>query len=334
MILSTTSLVSISNRNCKYFLNSGYDFEIGDIIPVNIHHLKPHSRSKVDVQCDKCLSIKCVSYNVYLKNINNGGYYSCSRKCSDDKYKKTCLSIFGTEYPSQNIVIKNKVLNGFLQKYNTTHPSKLDIFEQKKQETNLDRYGVRHQMHLYENQLKIRKTKLIKYGDETFNNVEKSKETKLIKYGDETFNNVEKSKRTMMCRYGVTNNMKDPVMFRENQSSRFRIDVTVDGLYYQSSYELDFIKFCKNNDIYLENGPVIEYHTGDNPRTYHSDFYIPHLNLICEIKSTYIYNLEEEVNLYKEAFSKIGGYNFIFIIDKDYNDLEKIIKKDVKYTTI
>lgn len=64
-------------------------------------------------------------------------------------------------------------------------------------------------------------------------------------------------------------------------------------------------------------------------RKYHSDFYLPNFNLICEIKSEYIYNKEVKINEIKKESSIKSGYNFIFIIDKDYSNFIKIIENNV-----
>jgi hypothetical protein len=60
-------------------------------------------------------------------------------------------------------------------------------------------------------------------------------------------------------------------------------------------------------------------------KIYFPDFYIPKLNLIVEIKSSYFYNLEEEINLTKKSYSELNNYNFIFIIDKDYSNFLSLI---------
>jgi hypothetical protein len=43
--------------------------------------------------------------------------------------------------------------------------------------------------------------------------------------------------------------------------------------------------------------------------------------LIVEIKSSYIYEREKKKNEAKKEAAINNGYNFIFIIDKDYTEL-------------
>ena len=60
-------------------------------------------------------------------------------------------------------------------------------------------------------------------------------------------------------------------------------------------------------------------------RVYHSDFYIPHLNLICEIKSSWTIFKDFKENLLKQQSCNNNGYNFIFIIDKNYDSLKELL---------
>lgn len=324
MLVSNKALVNTNNRNYKKFLNLGYDFKIGQTIEVSVDHLEKFSRAEVNCQCDKCGKSTKTKWNLYLRNVTNG-YYSCSRKCSMDKFKNTCLAKYGTEFPLQNDEIKEQLETYFSENYGG-HPSKLECFELKKQKTNIEKYAVHHQMCIKENVLKIKKTKFQKYKDENYNNHELSTITKLEKYGDGNYNNVKKRKNTCLERYGVDSNMKDPYLFLKNQKSRFKNN-QYKNLNYQSTYELDLIKFCESRDIKIENGPSLEYLCDNISHTYHSDFYLPEYNLICEVKSSYIYNKEIIINESKRKYSIISGYNFLFVIDKNYDDLEKITKK-------
>jgi len=82
---------------------------------------------------------------------------------------------------------------------------------------------------------------------------------------------------------------------------------------------------CEEKNILIENGPTIKYSIFGKNKIYFPDFYIPKLNLIVEIKSSYFYNLEEEINLIKKSYSELNNYKFIFIIDKDYSNFLSLI---------
>ena len=92
-------------------------------------------------------------------------------------------------------------------------------------------------------------------------------------------------------------------------------------LFYQGSFELDFLE--KYYDKFkIERGPTIEYEFEDSNKQYFSDFYLPELNLIVEIKSTYTFELSKEKNIEKQKKSISLGYGHIFIIDKNYQEFE------------
>lgn len=58
---------------------------------------------------------------------------------------------------------------------------------------------------------------------------------------------------------------------------------------------------------------------------YYPDFYLPERKLIVEIKSTMWYNKHLNINLAKQKQCILNGYNFIFIIDKNYEEFEKLL---------
>jgi len=102
-----------------------------------------------------------------------------------------------------------------------------------------------------------------------------------------------------------------------------------DILFSQGTYELDFLNFCEKNNIVnlISNGPSINYMIDslNTNHIYHSDFFIEKYNLIIEIKSNYTYEVELEKNLMKEKYSKLAGFDFLFIIDKNYDDFVKYL---------
>jgi hypothetical protein len=113
--------------------------------------------------------------------------------------------------------------------------------------------------------------------------------------------------------------MKNSDIFYKAHKNSYRVIRHKDlDIKYQGTYELDFINFCISNGIEFENGPTIDYTLDSVNRKYYSDFYIPKYNLICEVKSWWTYNRDLSENEVKRKFSQRNGYNFIFVIDKDY----------------
>lgn len=99
------------------------------------------------------------------------------------------------------------------------------------------------------------------------------------------------------------------------------------GLYYRGTYEKNFIDFCLKNNIKIDNFKhSIKYKYQGKEKKYFPDFYYEPLNLIIEIKSNYTYEIEKDKNESKRLGSIRNGFNFIFIIDKEYDEFERTIK--------
>ena len=88
------------------------------------------------------------------------------------------------------------------------------------------------------------------------------------------------------------------------------------------------MEYCSKLNIIdkISKVKTIKYKLDGVDRCYHPDFFINELNLIIEIKSSYYYNLYLEKNLVKEKYTLESGFNFIFIIDKNYDDFLERIK--------
>jgi len=199
---------------------------------------------------------------------------------------------------------------------------------------------------------KVKKTKLQKYGDENFVNVEKARYTKLQKYGDENFTNrkkasetnlnrygnasplwgeeqIKKKKESWIKKYGVDNPLKNKKIYDKAFKTRIKIKQYKDtNLTYQGSYEFDFLEnfYSVFNDI--QNGLSIKYTINNKQHIYHSDFYIPSLNLIIEIKNRYLAKTHKEEIEAKQNAVLNNGYNYIMIIDKHYKFFKNLYVKD------
>lgn len=100
------------------------------------------------------------------------------------------------------------------------------------------------------------------------------------------------------------------------------------GLYYQSSYELDFLLLCESKNLIhkLKNGPYLT--DSIYPYNYYQSDYIFDDRYIIEIKSWYIESLQEKrypgINNIKKELVYKKGYKFIYIKDKQYTEFEQI----------
>jgi len=95
-------------------------------------------------------------------------------------------------------------------------------------------------------------------------------------------------------------------------------------LHYQGSYELDFLNKYYDK-IKIENGKNFYYNINNEKKIYISDFYLPDYNIIIEIKSNWTYNKNLIKNLLKKESVLNSNIDFLFIIDKNYNELNLLI---------
>lgn len=174
---------------------------------------------------------------------------------------------------------------------------------------------------------KSRKTRKERYGDENFRNIKKCKKTKLDKYGDENYHNMQKTVITNLQKYGVAYPYQNPQIYLKTQIKGFNAKRYNDtNIYFRGSYELDFLNkfFKKYPDI--QNGPSIKYIFENKTKIYHPDFYIPSLNLIIEIKSSYYFHKYVNKVSAKEKATITNGFKYIMILDKNYTIFDPLIE--------
>jgi len=247
-----------------------------------------------------------------------------------EKNKKTCLEKYEAEYIFQS--------EEFIKKSKKT---KLKIYgnenyrnDEKIKKTNLEKYGVECTFQSNESKEKIKKTNLEKYGFDHPLKSEKIKDkmklTNLEKYGEiscsKTNECKERTKQTNLKKYGVNNHMQIKENFLKQQKSGHRLHFHENThLYYRGTYEKDFLDFCFNNNIVLEQGKRIKYSFEGSDHYYFSDYYVESKNLIVEIKSSWTYNKYLDKNLVKQKTTIESGYNYMFIIDKEYEEFQKYL---------
>ena len=97
-------------------------------------------------------------------------------------------------------------------------------------------------------------------------------------------------------------------------------------------YEGDFLDFIFTKTLLMESDVCfdkkfrIKYMDKGKIRHYYPDFYISKFNLIIEIKSAYTLEIQKELNDLKFAATKDAGYNFICIVDKNYEEFIKLLE--------
>jgi hypothetical protein len=135
----------------------------------------------------------------------------------------------------------------------------------------------------------------------------------------------DKIKSSFIRKYKVEHALQNQYFFDKSQKSGFKVK-EYNGIKYQGTYELDFLIFCEKMNLDVSKHKSIIYYHNNKSKIYYPDFYLKQYNLIIEIKSSYYYTKEIEKNLLKERYSKELGLNFLFIINKEYSELIKIIE--------
>lgn len=327
MIKNEFITIKVSSGLKQNYSGLGYDFT-KDEVSFKITDLKKSSNQKIDVICDICGEEYNIQYTKYIKNFERNGLYSC-KKCALKKRSK----IMTENNLSLNKKYQKKKKETWLKKYGVDNPSKSDKIKKKKKETCLKNHGVDNGLKLRD---KVREGMIDKYGIEhalQSDDIKSKMRDDLISlYGVDNVSKLLdikiKKKETCFKNYGVYNPSQSKYIFEKMLISAYKLVYYNDELYAQGSYELDFLNYCKNNNILdlISNGPSIDYELDGKKHTYHSDFYIEKFNLIIEIKSNYTYNYHLSKNLAKEKYSKLNGYDFLFIIDKNYDTInEKVL---------
>jgi hypothetical protein len=304
MIIDEYIEILVNNQQIDHYRKLGYKVEYRKILKVKPMDLTIGSHYKLSVACDICNDKSIVEYR-QLKGYDSYLCNSCAAK-NKKTYKK-----------KKEIIVKQK-----RTKKEKIVKSKDQVIRERKQ-TRLKRYGNEN----YNNQEKKRNTLKDKYGDENYNNTGKRKETLELIYGDSNFNNQSKKEETCLSKYGVRHsNQLEDIMIKIQKSAMKLIYHEDMKLNYRGSYEKDFLDFCFINDIKVSTfDEKIFYKIKNKQHRYFPDFFHKETNTIIEIKSSYTMNLNLDVNILKKERSIESGYNFIFIIDKKYDEFQSIL---------
>jgi hypothetical protein len=204
MLLTKFLKIKINNRNIKRYLNINKNININDIIEIPINFVNHTNKQKVECICDICGKQNKISYIKYLININKNKKYVC--------------------YDCRKILIKNTIIN----RYGVDNVSKLDFVKEKRKNTCLNKYGVDNPQ----------KNKIVK---------EKSEKTNLKKYGFKNVFQNENIKNKIKNNYNEKYNVDYPSQVENIVEKRLKNSLKISyyknsGIYYQSSYELDFFR--------------------------------------------------------------------------------------------
>jgi len=152
--------------------------------------------------------------------------------------------------------------------------------------------------------------------------ISKTIETKTERYGEKYFSEMVKevwSKRSPEERQEIA---KKAIQTRSGKTwyKSYTLGEEIKQVQGYEPFVLDFLLEYgfEPSDIKIgvEQIPTIEYQFLDTKRKYYPDIYIPKLNLIIEVKSTYTLGKNKEMSEAKQIATQKNGYNFVFIVFK------------------
>lgn len=329
MILDTKIEVRIISNVIPYYKSIGYNVKFNDIIEIPIEHLPNGSHRIIKTICDECGTEKDMSYRTYY-NMTNGckEKYYC-KKCSGVKHKNVMKEKYGVEHALQVGKFKEKFKKTLFENYGVVIPLQSKIIRDKFDKTMLERYKVKNAL---ENKgiLDSMKKKLFNeygmYYVETDEFKNKSKLTCLDKYGVENASQTDEFQRkkieTCIKKYGVKHHLQNIDVFHKLLTSSCKMKKFKNtDLYFQGTYEQDFLELCEKLNIIklIERGCSVRYVMNEQNLIYFPDFFIRKKNMLIEIKSSYWYNKHKEKNLIKEETCKQLGFEYYLILDKNYD---------------
>jgi len=302
--------MKISSSTYKKYLHKYGPYNKNDIIMIKIEDLSDCSTIRVVAICESCGVENSIKYQNYLNQLKRGGYYCCA-KCSIEKNKITNQIRYGVDFPQQNADIFKKSTKTLNEKYGVDNISDVKEVKDKKKETCLKNYGF------------VSYTKTLEYK-------KRVKDTCMEKYNVDNpskFNEFKKKKiETTLINWGVENPTQSNFLFEKSQISGKKMILHENmDLLYRGTYEKDFLDYCYNNKIDVGKGPTIKFKFEGKNKVYHSDFYIKEKNMVIEIKSTFYYNRYLELNKTKEEETRNQGYEYLIIMDKNYDKFKDII---------
>jgi len=295
-----------------------------------------------------CLTPGCSkTHNTKITNLRKYGVetYSQTEECKNN-FKTISMEKYGVENPFQSEEIKDKIKQANLEKYGVENPFQSEEIKDKIKQTNLEKYGVENPsqsiklqdkkkmtwynnygMHPFQSEeikAKIKQTNLEKYGVcypmQNENIVTKVKQSHLKRTLNDKMETVTKTIKTNLKRYGCSYPMQNAEILHKNQNSLYKRKE-----YIWASGEISLVQ--GNEPIVLKelenqgyvfsdiltspkDMPKIKYNFDNSEHLYYPDIFIPKDNIIIEVKSDYILNLQWDKNQAKFQAVRNLGYDF------------------------
>lgn len=285
---------------------------IGVKYSFDIKKLSLGSHLLVDVKCDFCGKKLKKRYQTFNREIKNGPNCCGDVNCMKLKRKLSINKKYGINNVFQLDDVKDKMKITNQEKYGCDNPHQNEEIKEKAKQTCVEKYGFENVFQNEEIKEKIKHTNMERYG---------------VEYIMQNPNLLEKSRQTNLKNLGVEWPTQNRKVFEKAKISLYKIGF-YKGIRYQASYELDFLKKCDELNILnlISKDISIPYILNEEQHVYHPDYYLEKYNLIIEIKSCYWYEIHKEDVDMKEQACKELEYNYLMILDKNYELFKKIIK--------
>ena len=251
-----------------------------------------------------------------------------------DKSKQTCIEKYGVEYAFQSQEVMEKCKQTNIKNYGVEYPLQSQEVRDKSKQTCIEKYGVEHASQSQKAKDKSKQTCIERYGVE---HPSQSQEVK-DKYKQTCFNNFgveyplqsqevrDKLKQTCILNYGVEYPMQNAEISEKQSKNAYKHKVFIfprGNTIQVQGYEPILLKNLVEEGYTYEDiitirteVPEIWYEKDNNKHRYYCDVYIPKINTIYEVKSTWTYEKDVEVIPFKKQACIDAGYLFeLYVYD-------------------
>ena len=331
MILDEYVEIIGNSKNKKYYIEKGYNIEIGKKTIVKITDLSHGSTFKVNINCDKCQISKKIEWGTYLKYVKYDltQPYLCIN-CVGEKRLKTNNIKYGGNAPACSKDIVDKIKNTNIERYG--NPSTLHGINQKKTEAIfLEKYGFNTPFKNDNVKNKIKSSMIDRHGNGTYLGSDLHNK-KNLNYMSKKYNlniiDLNKRIYSILCSncskiYEINS---DNIHRRHKNYTEEKYICTICnpiGSSYSSSYESIICDFLDQYNIqYIRNDQKVI-----NP--YHIDIYIPSHNLGIEFNGLYWHSWlkkDKKYHLDKYNLCLSKGIKLLQIWEDDWRYKNDIIK--------
>ena len=228
-----------------------------------------------------------------------------------DKYKQTCFINFGVEYPLQSQEVKDKKIQTCIKRFGVENPSQSQKAKDKSKQTCIERYGVECPMKSQEVKDKSKQTCFINFGVEYPLQSQEVRDKKII---------------TCILNYGVEYPMQNAEISEKQSKNAYKHKVFVfpcGNTIQVQGYEPILLKNLVEEGYTYEGlitdkteVPEIWYEKDNNKHRYYCDVYVPKINTIYEVKSTWTNKKDiDKINLTKQACIDAGYLFELYVYD-------------------